>query len=185
MPRQAGSCRLSQTLNITMKFSCSGCNEEHDLVDVSFGANAPAQWNLITDAERTESDITNDQCVIKTKDEIHFFIRGCLQVPVKETNSPFVWGVWCSLSEESFFEIHDHWDDPNRTKLGPYFGWLCTKIPTYPDTVFLKARVHLREVGSRPLIELEKSDHLLSQHQHCGIPAQEMQKIVEEVMHAP
>jgi len=30
-------------------------------------------------------------------DEQHFFIRGCLEVPVSDGPGPFVWGVWCSL----------------------------------------------------------------------------------------
>src|SRR5262249_24619929 len=35
----------------------------------------------------------------------------------------------------------------------PYFGWLSTRLPFYPDTLLLKTHVHLRTKKLRPYIE--------------------------------
>ena len=77
----------------------------------------------------------------------------------------------------------EHWDDANRARLGPYFGWLCTKIPGYPDSVFLKTMVHQREVGARPYVELEASDHPLAVDQRAGIDRQRLRDIVVKLLH--
>jgi hypothetical protein len=81
-------------------------------------------------------------------------------------------------------EVSDHWEDPARTSLGPYFGWLCTKIPEYPDTVFLKTMVYQRPVGKRPVVELEETDHPLSVDQRNGIDPSRMQEIISKVLHS-
>jgi hypothetical protein len=166
-----------------IKFNCSICGERHDLAEISFGANAPIQWNLLSDVERKNSELTGDQCVIQTGEGRHFFVRACLDIPIKDTDRSFTWGVWVSLSERSFEEMCDHWEDPNRNELGPYFGWLCTKIPGYPDTVFLKTDVRQREVGLRPLVELEQSRHPLALHQYEGITVAELESLVADILH--
>lgn len=167
-----------------MKFTCSNCNELHDIDEISFGADAPVPWTLLSDDERANSELGGEQCVIETDDERHFFVRGCLEVPIKRTDRIFSWGVWVSVSEPSFLELSEHWDDSSRTGLGPYFGWLCTKIPEYPETMFLKTMVHQRPVGERPLIELEPTDHPLSVEQQQGIGLPELQAIVVKVLHS-
>jgi len=103
-----------------MKFTCTTCGDEHDLSEISFGTDSPAQWHLLTDEERAKSELTEEQCVLETMDGHHFFIRARLQVPIKDSKDSFTWGVWCSLSEKSFIEMSDHWDDPDRIKKGPY-----------------------------------------------------------------
>jgi hypothetical protein len=166
-----------------MKFKCATCGKLHDLSEISFGADAPVQWSLVTDGERARSELTPEQCVLESSEGRHFFVRACLEIPIKESGRNFTWGVWVSLSEKSFSEMSAHWDDPERTKLGPYFGWLCTKVPEYPDTVFLKTHVHQRPVGFRPLVELEATDHPLAVHQREGIGPAEMEAIVARVLH--
>jgi hypothetical protein len=131
----------------------------------------------VSDEERERSELGEEQCVIETLNGTHCCIRACLEIPIVGREEPFTWGVWCSLSEKSFLEMSEHWDDPERNKLGPYFGWLCTRLPEYPDTMFMKTRVHQRPVGIRPLVELEESEHLLSIHQRFGINEDEMRSM--------
>jgi hypothetical protein len=167
-----------------MKFRCGSCGDEHDLSKISFGTDAPLQWSLLSDAERTQSELTPEQCVIETQEEgLSFYIRACLEIPVRGGDSHFTWGVWCSLSENSFLEMGDHWENPKRQEFGPYFGWLCTIIPEYPDTAFLKTKVHQRPIGERPFVELEATDHPLSIHQQTGIDPTELQRIITNVLH--
>jgi hypothetical protein len=142
-----------------MSFTCTTCGAEHDLDSITLGADAPDQWGMLSDEERSRSELGGDQCVIETADGTHYFIRACLEIPIVGR------------------------DDPARTKLGPYFGWLCTRVPEYPETMFMKTHVHQRAVGMRPLVELETSDHLLSVHQRDGIPEQDMRQILSRVLH--
>lgn len=166
-----------------MEYICKTCGQSHDSSKVSLAADAPVQWLLLTEEERAESELTDDVCMIHAEARPSFYVRACLEVPILQTEQTFTWGVWVSLSEKSFREMGDHWEDPERTKLGPYFGWLCTKIPEYPDTVFMKTRVHQRAVGLRPLVELEPTEHPLSLDQKNGIEAARMQEIIAKVLH--
>ncbi len=93
------------------------------------------------------------------------------------------WGVWVSLKEENFFLWQDHYDTPKRSHIGPFFGWLCTGLPGYPDTLHMKTMVHLRDNGIRPYIEIEDTDHPLSVDQRNGITMQRVQDIVDLVEH--
>ena len=167
-----------------MNFTCTTCGAEHDLHSISFGSDAPDQWTRLSEEERNRSELGGEQCVIETSDGTHYFIRACLEIPIIGREQPFSWGVWCSLSETSFLEMSQHWHDSGRTSLGPYFGWLCTRVPEYPETMFMKTKLHQRAVGMRPLVELEESNHLLSIHQSQGIREQDMQRIVSRLLHA-
>jgi hypothetical protein len=166
-----------------MEYICKTCGQSHDASEISLAAAAPVQWLLLTEEERAESELTDDLCVIQAEGRTSFYMRACLDVQILETDNPIFWGVWVSLSEKSFREMGEHWEDRERTKLGPYFGWLCTKIPEYPDTVFMKTKVHQRAVGLRPLVELETTEHPLSVDQKNGIDAARLQDIIAKVLH--
>jgi Uncharacterized protein conserved in bacteria (DUF2199) len=49
--------------------------------------------------------------------------------------------------------------------------------------VNLKTHVHTREVGRRPFIELEPTDHPLAVEQRDGITWERVQEIAEQVLH--
>jgi hypothetical protein len=166
-------------------FRCEACGEEHDLGELSFGADAPLQWELITGEERARSTLGTDLCVIETAEGKHRFIRGCLDIPIQGSERSYTWGVWASLSEKSFDEVEEHWDDPERIRLGPYFGWLSTRIPEYPDTLYLKTHVHQRPLGLRPLITLEATEHPLAVHQRDGIPPDTLREMMLRLLHPP
>jgi hypothetical protein len=167
-----------------LDFTCRTCGKRHDATAISFGADAPVQWALVSDEDRSRSELGGEQCVIEADGQRHFFVRACLEIPIKGTQRAFTWGVWVSLSEKSFLEMSDHWEDPSRATVGPYFGWLCTKIPEYPDTVFLKTMVHQRAIGQRPIVQLEETDHPLSIDQRNGVDPERMQEIISKVLHS-
>ena len=167
---------------MTMMLQCAKCGGAHDVAQFSWGFDHPDQWDLLSEAERKASELGQEQCVIE-KDGTHFFIRACLELPIKGREEPFVWGVWCSLSEKNFLEVSEHWEDSKRTQVGPHFGWLSSRLPGYPDTMFMKTMVHQRDVGVRPFVELERTDHLLSVHQHEGIDPAQLMTIIAELVH--
>jgi hypothetical protein len=34
--------------------------------------------------------------------EEHFFIRGLIELPVRDGDGPFAWNVWVSISKQNF-----------------------------------------------------------------------------------
>jgi hypothetical protein len=67
-------------------FVCRICGEFHAGLPMDFGADAPAPYYAIPKDERdSRCDLTSDLCVI---DEEHFFIRGCLEIPVVDGPGP-------------------------------------------------------------------------------------------------
>lgn len=53
----------------------------------------------------------------------------------------------------------------------------------YPDTLLLKTHVHTREVGTRPYIELEATEHPLAVEQRNGITGARVREIGELFEH--
>jgi hypothetical protein len=148
------------------KFHCIHCGQQHEGLP-AFHADRPTPYWDVPETQR-ETDIA----------ERFFFVHGCLEIPILDHDEKFVWGVWVSLKEENFLLWQDHYDAALRSHIGPFFGWLCTQLPIYPDTMHLKTMVHLQDHGIRPRIELELTDHPLSIAQHEGITLQTALEIV-------
>ena len=116
-------------------------------------------------------------------DRASFFIRGCLEIPVLGADEPLVWGVWVSLSEQSFSAWLKVFEAELRSNVGPFFGWLNAWLKPYPETMNLKTRVHLRDHGLRPWIELEPTNHPLALEQRNGISVDRVAEIYAITMH--
>jgi hypothetical protein len=166
---------------VDFKFKCSACGEIHSGIP-TFGANYPITMLQVPEAERKKRvALGSDDCVIDEKD---FYIRGCIEIPVHGYSDPFVWGTWVSLSEESFQAFIESFDNEKRSNIGPFFGWNCSDFVVYEvPCVNLKTRVHLRDNGVRPLIELEPTDHPLAIEQREGISEERLIEIYEAMMH--
>ena len=133
---------------MTDGFMCSTCGQWHDELPMSFGPEAPYWYDIIGPQERpSRAELGSDQCII---DHQHFFIRACLEIPVIDATEPFTWGVWVSLSEQNFGRMSELWETDGRDREPPYFGWLSTALPCYPDTLSLKTHVYTRSVGQLP-----------------------------------
>lgn len=162
------------------RFECATCGIVHEGIP-SFGWDFPAQYLAIPDGERAGRVIlADDSCVI---DDEWYFIRGCLEIPVHGYSEPLNYGVWLSLSRDSFRRYTAAFDDVNRRTGLTYFGWLCTAIPGYPDTQLLKTVVHSRAWPTRPSVQLEMTDHPLAIEQRQGINPWRVQQIVERITH--
>lgn len=161
-------------------FRCLSCGQVHEGMP-SFGAEAPLNYYTVPEAERERRCfLGSDDCVI---DEAHFFVRGCIEIPVHGESEPLVWGVWVSLSEQSFKAWVKSFHEERRSHIGPFFGWLNAWIKPYPETMNLKTRVHLRDYGTRPYIELEPTDHPLAVEQRTGISVRRVAEIYGLVVH--
>lgn len=163
-----------------LHFKCTVCGDAHEGIP-SFGWEMPDLAFAIPAAEReSRCLLTSDQCVIDGK---WFFVRGCLEIAVQDSDEPLSWGVWVSLSENSFHQFSDSFESSHRAHLGPFFGWLCTHIGLYPDTRDLKTNVHIRDHGLRPYIELQPTDHPLAVEQHTGITMARVAEICSQLLH--
>lgn len=161
-------------------FKCSSCGETHEGMP-TFGAKAPLSFFEIPENERDQRcDLGTDDCVI---DESQFFVRGCIDIPVHGHDEPFTWGVWVSLSRDSHLVWVKQFDEARRSHIGPFFGWLNAWLKPYPDTVNLKTRVHLRDDGIRPYIELEPTEHPLAVEQRKGISVERVAEIYALMAH--
>jgi hypothetical protein len=158
-------------------YRCAVCGELHDdLPDI--GADKPDQWWDVAEEERGRRiELTSDTCIIDGKE---FFIRGVIKIPVHGRSDSFGFGVWVSQKKENFFTYLKNFDS---SKIGPFFGWLCTRIAYYPvSTLLLKTRAIFQDGGLRPLIELHPSDHPLAVDQRNGITLAKAWEIVHYYM---
>jgi len=163
------------------RYECRSCGQVHEGPPISYGVDAPALWYEIPEAERAaRTELTSDLCVV---DDQHFFILGNVEIPIIGSKEPFAWSVWVSLSLTNFQRTVKLWKKKGREKEPPYFGWLSTQLPCYPETLNLKTHVHTRPVGQRPFIELEPTAHPLAVEQREGISCERVQEIAETVLH--
>ncbi|MGD1217080.1 DUF2199 domain-containing protein [Streptomyces krungchingensis] len=147
---------------------------------MNYTAEAPAVWDPAF-ADADDCLLSPDQCVIHGQ---HYFVKGLIEIPVIGGDEVFSWGVWVSLSRESFSRAADLWDTPGREDEKPYFGWLTTYLPMYaPTSLYLKTNVHTRPVGERFSVELEPTDHPLAVEQRTGITLDCVREIAAAVLH--
>ncbi len=162
-------------------YPCRRCGEHHEELPLHYGFQAPVAWYGVPEAERERRCLlSSDQCII---DEEHFFLVGNLELPIIGSDERFSWDIWVSLSDRNFARACELWEQPGRESEPPYFGWLSSRIPGYPETLHLKTRVQTRSVGARPLVELEPTDHPLAVEQREGITRERVQEIAEIVLH--
>ena len=95
-----------------MSWSCHTCGVQHADIPLCFGIEAP--WRaLVPDSEYAKRvDLTPDQCVV---DEKTFFVRGHIEIPIRDYPQPLAYSVWSSLSEKSFIHMSERWDSTDRS----------------------------------------------------------------------
>jgi hypothetical protein len=156
-----------------MSYRCSVCDELHDdLPDL--GSDRPDMWWGVPEDERDRRIVlTSDTCVI---DDQEYFIRGVIKIPIHDEPHPFGIGVWVSQKRENFLQ---YLESPDSDEIGPFFGWLCTRIQYYPEeTLFLKTMAYFQGGSLRPEILVEPTDHPLAIDQHNGITLDKAWQIV-------
>ena len=161
-------------------FKCAQCGETHE-GSPSFGFKAPDPWLQQPDEVKAKGEIGDDLCKYTDEDGEHYFARVVLLVPIHGVEEPFMWGVWVSLSKESFDHYVETWDKPDLDR--GYFGWFCSALPYYENTWSLAADVHPQAGGDRPYLNLHETDHELYRDFSNGISIQKAQHIAELCLH--
>ena len=164
-----------------MRWRCSVCGREHEGLPRDWAFEQPRYW----DGPRTPDDwLSDDLCVWRDDDgELSYFIRGLLSIPVVDDEGDLRYGFWSSLSKASFDRVVELWDDPRRTEEPPYFGWLASAAPGYPDTHGLAVDVVTADLELRPQLVLHDADHPLVREQREGITLARVREIAEANLH--
>jgi hypothetical protein len=182
IPVGCRSASIRNAKSMSVSFKCHRCGVVHQGLPFGFSAPAPYHYYEIPEQERRKRAVLgSDQCIIDGK---HYFVLGRLDVRILDTQDMFSWGVWVSLSERNFKRMSELWHTKGREDEPPYFGWLNTQLPGYPETLNLKTQVHTQRLGERPLIELEPTDHPLALEQRHGISRARARRIAESLLHA-
>lgn len=114
--------------------------------------------------------------------EKNVFHRGTPTIPIIDHNENLIFNVWTTISEENFRKRMDLWEDANRTRQDPYFGWLQTTVPTYGDTLNIKTITTEQKIGLIPKIKSIEVGHRLTIDQENGINYKNAVEIVDEIM---
>ncbi len=161
-------------------FKCSSCGEIHE-GSPSFGFNAPDPYLEQADTVQSQDELGSDLCQYEDEDGRHYFVRAIIEVPINGVTEPFMWGVWVSLSKESYDHYVETCDDPDTERV--YFGWICNYLPYYENTHALATDVQPQEDSQRPTLKLHETDHELYDDFINGIPIEKAQNIAEKIMH--
>jgi hypothetical protein len=168
-------------------YTCSICRQYHDGPPFSYGSPAPDLVYSLTEKERERRvTLSSDQCEVRGEklfSEKAYFILGNIDIPIIGAKEIFRWSVWVSLSKANYERAGKLWNTVGRENEPPYFGWLSTSLPVYPETLNLKTNVHTKPVGTRPLVELEPTNHPLAIEQRNGITLERIQQIAEKILH--
>lgn len=161
-------------------YCCRTCGEWHEGMP-TLAADAPLHYYSVPESERAiRCDLTSDTCIV---DNRFFFLRGNIEIPVHGLEERFCWGVWVSISRENFRLLMQHWEDTERDRIGPFFGWLSADFRGYPAAENLKTNAHLQSPPWRPQIELEPTDHPLAIEQREGISQERLAQIYADYLH--
>lgn len=165
---------------MTFQFLCKSCDKIHEGVP-TFGFDSPAIAQWIPEHEReSRVELGTDDCVV---DGERFLVRGCLEIPVVGEQEPFVWGVWVDISQRDFDQWASAFHLEKRDHIGPFAGYLGSRLPCYPDTFNHHVVMHLRDKGTRPYIEVSRSEHPLHIEQCGGVSQERLAEIYEAVVH--
>src|SRR6185437_10206036 len=148
-------------------YLCHSCGQQHDEIPLSFAADYPDPYaNLSREDRDNRALISSDQCII---DREQFYLRGCLELPIIDSEDVFLWGVWARVHEKDFDTIHEFWEKPGRENvIGPFKGRLANSLSIYPETLNLRLEIEIQPVGDRPLFFLE-DEHPLAGEQQQGL----------------
>ena len=165
-------------------FKCSCCGKTHE-GSPGFGFRAPDQYVSLSEQQKAEmSRIGDDLCMITHDEGTDFFVRAILEIPIHGARDPFLWGVWVSLSEQSFERYRQTFEEPVEGET--FFGWVCNEIKPYPSARMRPADVVVQAGRARPKVILHKDefeDDPLVADQVNGISVARAQELAEGAMH--
>jgi hypothetical protein len=169
-------------MNNTIKFICDCCGKEHESWP-AITYNSPGSYNNLSPQEKEEiAVIDEDFCVIKYADDhINRFVRCVFIQKVNDHCEDLEYGFWVSLSETSFKDYLDNFDNENHET--QYFGWLSNYIPQYEFSNSIPTTVVTKTGNNRPEIFPHKDfDHPFVKDFYNGITKEEAERRIQEIL---
>ena len=164
-----------------MKYRCQCCGELHDSWPAIAFRFPNHYLHLSNEEKKTIARVNSDFCIINYEDQTDRFIRVTLSQQVIDHCGELEYGLWVSLSEESFEDYLTHFDDENH--ITTYFGWLSSFIPGYENTLSIPTTVQTKADNQRPeIVPREGFDHPFVQDYYKGITKQEAERRIEEML---
>lgn len=163
------------------KFKCSECGQAHsDWPALAF--NSPVNYHNLSDQEKTTlGSLSSDFCEIHYQDQIDRFIRVTLHQKVNDSCETLEYGLWVSLSEESYSDYQENFNNVNHET--GYFGWLCSNIPEYGDTMSIPCDVITKTGNERPeILPHQDFEHPFVRDYYAGISITEAENRINEMM---
>ena len=162
------------------EFKCSNCGEIHDELP-ALGFKTPYYYETLNETDKKQiADISSDFCVIEHENQTDRFIRTVLTIQINDACENLDYGIWVSLSEDSFNEYEN--DFKNNAEEKTYFGMISNEIPDYEiSTLGIHVNVNTRNGGIRPEIIPHQNEHKLIADWEKGITIKEAEKRVERM----
>lgn len=143
--------------------------------------NAPSIYHQLTDEELESAELSSDLCIIKYPDETNYFIRAVLVQEVTDNCQDLEYGVWVSLSEKSFNDYAENYD--NKEYETGYFGWLSNYFPDYDFEESIPANVIVNNKTGRPFIYPHDSfEHPFVHDFYNGISLEDAEERINRVL---
>lgn len=164
------------------KYICNHCGQEHfDWPALTY--ISPTHYNDLTEEDKINiAELRTDFCVIKHSDQADRFIRCTLTQKVTEHCENLEYGLWVSLSEKSFQDYSDNYNNDNYEV--KYFGWLSNSLPGYDDTTKIPTTIFTRPGNDRPeIVPYEDFDHQFVKDYYNGITKIEAERRINEMLH--
>lgn len=164
-----------------IKFTCDCCGEEHESWP-AITYNSPNSYSNLSPQEKEDiAVIDEDFCVIKHSDQVDRFIRCVLVQKVNDHCEDLEYGFWVSLSEKSFENYLENFDDQKEEN--QYFGWLSNYIPQYEFSNSIPTTVVTKTGNERPEIFPHKDfDHPFVKDYYEGITKAEAEKRINAIL---
>ena len=163
------------------KYKCHCCGQEHEdwpaLIYTS-----PAQYSQLDDEEKENNGhLGNDFCIIYSEDQTDRFIRCTLTQKITDHCKDLEYGIWVSLSEKSYDDYYDNFENDHH--LTEYFGWFCSSLNGYEDTLNIPTTVVTRSGNKRPNVIPDKDfDHPFVKDYYNGITKQEAERRINYML---
>lgn len=163
-----------------MKYICKCCGEEkEDWPAIVY--NAPIFYSDLTEEELENAELTSDLCIIEDHEHTHRFIRVVMVQEVADSCQDLEYGVWVSLSEKSFNEYVENYD--NQEFEAGYFGWLSNYLPDYSFEESIPINVIVNNKTGRPFIyPHEDFKHPFVHDFYNGISIEEAERRIDIVL---
>ena len=163
-----------------MKYICQCCGEEkEDWPAIAY--SAPYPYFDLSKEQLKNAELTPDLCIIKYSDETCYFIRAVLVQEVIESCQDLEYGIWVSLSENSFNQYVENYD--NKEFEGGYFGWLANYFPDYEFNETIPTDVFVDNKIGRPFVYPHEScEHSFVRDFYNGISKEEAERRIDIIL---